>query len=170
MSHLPVPSRHDCTTPTKVIAMTPRADIYKVSPDIFNAWYAFSVQVGESGLEKPLLELVKVRASQINGCANCLNMHTAEARRAGETEQRLHLLAAWHDAPCYSDRERAALAWTEHLTEIAGKRAPDAVYETLDAQFSKEEQLKLTMMITVINGWNRLAVGFNLFAPELGWK
>ena len=148
--------------------MTPRADIYKASPDIFNAWYAFSAQVGESGLEKPLLELVKVRASQINGCANCLNMHTAEARKAGETEQRLHLLAAWQEAPCYSDRERAALAWTEHLTEVASKRAPDAVYEALDAQFSKEEQVKLTMMINVINGWNRLAVGFNLFAPELG--
>ncbi|MGE4430732.1 MAG: carboxymuconolactone decarboxylase family protein [Sphingobium sp.] len=150
--------------------MTPRADIYTLSPEIFNAWYAFSTQVGESGLEKPLLELVKLRASQINGCANCLNMHSAAARKGGESEQRLHLLAAWQEAPCYTDRERAALAWTDHLTEIATKRAPDAVYEALDAQFSKEEQLKLTLMINVINGWNRLAVGFQLYAPELGWK
>lgn len=150
--------------------MTPRADIYTVSPAIFKAWYAFATQVGECGLEKSLLELVKIRASQINGCANCLNMHTAEARKLGETEQRLHLLAAWHEAPCYSDRERAALAWTEHLTEIATRHAPDAVYEALDAQFSKEEQLQLTMMINVINGWNRLGVGFNLYAAELGWK
>jgi len=150
--------------------MTPRADIYTVSPAIFKAWYAFSMQVEESGLEKSLRELVKIRSSQINGCANCLNMHTADARKAGETEQRLHLLTAWHEAPCYTDRERAALAWTDHLTEIATKRAPDAVYQALNAQFSEEEQLKLTLLINVINGWNRLAVGFNLFAPELGWK
>jgi AhpD family alkylhydroperoxidase len=150
--------------------MTPRADLAAVSPDLFKAWYAFSTQVEASGIEKSLLELVKIRASQINGCANCLNMHTADARREGETEQRIHLLAAWREAPCYTDRERAALAWTEHLTEIATKRAPDAVYEMLDAQFSKDEQFKLTMMVNVINGWNRLAVGFNLYAPELGWK
>jgi AhpD family alkylhydroperoxidase len=150
--------------------MQPRADIYSVSPAIFKAWYTFSEQVAASGLEKPLLELVKIRASQINGCANCLNMHTAEARKLGETEQRLHLLAAWHEAPCYTDRERAALGWTEHMTEVATRRAPDAVYAALDAQFSKEEQLKLSLAIVVINGWNRLAVGFNLYAPELGWK
>jgi AhpD family alkylhydroperoxidase len=150
--------------------MQPRADIYSVSPQIFKAWYTFSEQVAASGLEKPLLELVKIRASQINGCANCLNMHTADARKLGETEQRLHLLAAWHEAPCYTDRERAALGWTEHMTEVATRRAPDAVYAALDAQFSKEEQLKLSLAIVVINGWNRLAVGFNLYAPELGWK
>src|SRR3546814_6999690 len=91
-----------------MIAMTPRADIYTVSPEIFKAWYAFSMQVGDSGIEKSLLELVKIRASQINGCANCLHMHTADARKAGETEQRIPLLAAWHEASCYTDRERAA--------------------------------------------------------------
>ena len=161
----------EASTPErKTIAMTPRADIYSVSPEIFKAWFAFSTLAGESGLEKPLLELVKIRASQINGCANCLNMHSADARKAGETEQRLHLLAAWHEAPCYTDRERAALAWTDHLTDVATRRAPDAVYAALDAQFSKEDQLKLTMMINVINGWNRLAIGFNLYAPELGWR
>lgn len=150
--------------------MTPRLNPYTAAPEMVQAFLALSNQVAASGLEKPLLELVKIRASQINGCANCINMHTFEARQAGETEQRVHLIAAWHEAPCYSDRERAALAWTEYLTLVADKRAPDQVYAALDAQFSKEEQVKLTMMINVINGWNRLAVGFNLFAPELGWK
>jgi len=120
-------------------------------------------------LEHSLIELVKIRSSQINGCANCLNMHTSDARKAGETEQRLHLLAAWHEAPVFSERERAALAWVDHLTLIADKRAPDAVYAALDAQFTKEEQVKLTMMINVINGWNRLAIAFNLYDPKLGW-
>ncbi len=150
--------------------MTPRLNMFAVSTDLIQVFTDFSNRVGESGLEKPLLELVKIRASQINGCANCLNMHTYEARQAGETEQRLHLIAAWHEAPVFSDRERAALAWTEHLTLIADKRAPDDVYAALDAEFSKEDQIKLTMMINVINAWNRLAVGFNQFAPSLGWK
>ena len=147
-----------------------RTNPYIAAPDLLKAWMAFSDHVGSSGLEKSLLELVKIRASQINGCANCLNMHSYEARQAGETEQRIAVLAAWHEAPLYNDRERAALAWTEHLTLVADKRAPQHVYEQLDAQFSKDEQVKLTMMINVINGWNRLAVGFDLFAPELGWK
>jgi alkylhydroperoxidase family enzyme len=97
-------------------------------------------------------------------------MHTYEARQAGESEQRLAVLAAWREAPCYSERERAALAWTEHMTLVADKRAPGDVYDALAAQFSKQEQVELTMAIIVINGWNRLAVGFDLFAPELGWK
>jgi alkylhydroperoxidase family enzyme len=97
-------------------------------------------------------------------------MHTYEARKAGETEQRIALLGAWHEAPCYTDRERAALAWTDHITLVAEKRAPDDVYAVLDAQFSKEEQVKLTMAIVVINGWNRLAVGFILFDASRGWK
>lgn len=150
--------------------MTARTNPYAAAPDLLKAWLDFSNRVAASGLEKPLLELVKIRASQINGCANCLNMHSYEARQAGETEQRIAVLAAWHEAPFYSDRERAALAWTEHLTLVADKRAPQHVYDALSAQFSKEEQVKLTMMINVINGWNRLAVGFDLFAPELGWK
>ena len=150
--------------------MTPRLNAWTAAPEITQAFLTFSNQVGECGLEKPLLELVKIRASQINGCANCLNMHTFEARQAGETEQRINLIAAWHEAPCFTDRERAALAWTEQLTLVAEKRAPDDIYAMLDAQFSKEEQIKLTMMINVINGWNRLAVGFNLFETGLGWK
>lgn len=150
--------------------MTARLNHFAVAPEIMKAFFAFSNQVADSGLEKPLVELVKIRASQINGCANCLNMHTYEARQAGETEQRLHVLSAWHDAPLFSDRERAALAWTEHMTLVAEKRAPADIYAMLDAQFSKEEQVKLTMMINVINGWNRLAVGFDLFDTSLGWK
>ena len=150
--------------------MTARLNHFAVAPEIVKAFFAFSTQVEKSGLERPLLELVKIRASQINGCANCLNMHTYEARQAGETEQRLAVLAAWHEAPLFTDRERAALAWTEHLTLVAEKRAPADIYAMLDAQFSKEEQVKLTMMINVINGWNRLAVGFDLFDASLGWK
>ena len=148
----------------------PRLNAFAVAPEIMQAWFAFSNRIAESGLEKSLVALVEIRASQINGCANCLNMHTFAARQAGETEQRLAVLAAWHEAPCYTDRERAALAWTEHLTLIADKRAPDEVYAELDRLFSKEEQVQLTMMINVINGWNRLAVGFGLFEASLGWK
>jgi AhpD family alkylhydroperoxidase len=151
--------------------MTAHLNLFAAAPEITQAFLAFSNQVGTSGLEKPLLELVKIRASQINHCANCLNMHTYEARQAGETEQRLHLIAAWREAPCYSERERAALAWTEHLTLVADKGAPsEDMWAALAAQFSEEEQVKLTMMINVINGWNRLAVGFGLFEASYGWK
>ena len=150
--------------------MTPRLDPFTAAPELARTWFGFSTKVEGSGLEKPLVELVKIRASLINGCANCLNMHTYEARQAGATEQRIALLGAWHEAPCFSERERAALAWTDHVTLIADKRAPDDVYAALDAQFSKEEQIQLTMAIIVINGWNRLAVAFNLFDPSYGWK
>ena len=97
-------------------------------------------------------------------------MHTFEARQAGETEQRIALLGAWREAPCYSERERAALAWTDHVTLIADKRAPDDVYAALAAQFGEDEQVQLTMAVLVINGWNRLAVAFNMFNPAAGWK
>lgn len=150
--------------------MTPRLDLYNASPDIFKAWFAFSQKVADCGLEPSLLELVKIRSSQINGCANCLNMHTSDAHKAGETDQRIHLLAAWHEAPCYTPRERAALEWTEHMTQIATQRAPDAVHAALAEQFTPAEQVQLTLVITVINGWNRLAVGFNIYDPSMGWK
>lgn len=149
--------------------MNDRANVYAAGGPLFKAWYDLSMQVEKCGLEKSLLELVKIRASQINGCANCLNMHTSDARRAGETEQRIHLLSAWEEAPCYSQRERAALDWTDHLTQVAARRAPDAVYAALSAEFSEEEQVQLTLAINVINGWNRLAVGFHLYNPALGW-
>ena len=149
--------------------MEPRLNPFAAAPSLVKQYIDYSQSIIASGLEPDLLHLVEIRASQINGCANCLNMHTAEARKGGEAEQRLHLLAAWEEAPSFSDRERAALAWTEHLTLLAEKRAPDDVYAALDAQFTKEEQIKLTMMINVINGWNRLAVGFRVFDPSLGW-
>ena len=156
--------------------MQPRTTPYAVAPAQLKQFLDYSDTVHQSGLEHSLIELVKIRASQINGCANCLNMHTSDARKAGETEQRLHLLAAWHEAPLFSDRERAALEWTAHLTLIADQRAPDHVYSALDqAQpvrsiaFSKEEQVSLTLLINVINGWNRLAVSFGLYNPKLGW-
>jgi len=145
----------------------PRLDPFAAAPAVMKAWFALSNQVDQCGLERGLLELVKIRSSQINGCANCLNMHTHDARKAGETEQRIYVLSAWREAPFYTDRERAALAWTEHLTLVADKRAPDDVYAALKSQFSEEEQVQLTLMINVINGWNRLAVGFELFDPSL---
>ena len=149
--------------------MEPRLNPFSAAPGLMKQFLDHSNVVNNCGLEPDLLELVKIRASQINGCANCLNMHTSDARKAGESEQRLHLIAAWHEAPVFSDRERAALAWTDHLTLIADRRAPEQVYAALDAEFSKDEQVKLTMMINNINSWNRLAVGFNLYDPSLGW-
>ena len=129
-------------------------------------WFGTSVAVNSS-LEHSLTHLVKIRASQINGCANCINMHTAEARAQGESEQRIYLLSAWREAPCYTDRERAALGWTEALTRLSEGHAHAAAYEALKGEFTEEEQVKLTLMINVINGWNRLAVGFGLFVdPE----
>ena len=139
--------------------MKPRADFRTASPDSYKAMLALSKYSGESGLEASLLELVKTRASQVNGCAFCLQMHTRDARKLGETEERLHLLPAWREAGVYSPRERAALAWTEALTLLTDGHAPDEVYEEVRAQFSEEEIAKLTLAIAVINSWNRIAVG-----------
>lgn len=150
--------------------MTPRLNMFAAQSKLMPKFVAFSMAVNEVGLEKSVCEFVKIRASQINGCANCLNIHTADARKNGETEQRLHLIAGWHEAPCFNARERAALAWTEHLTEVAQKRAPDDVYAELNAQFSKEEQVELTLLITTINSWNRLAVAFNHYDESQGWQ
>ena len=113
-----------------------------------------------ASLESDLIELVKIRASQINGCANCINMHTQEARAKGETEQRIYLLSAWREAPCYSERERAALGWTEALTRLSEGHTHESARQALQNHFTEEEQVKLTLMINVINGWNRLMVGF----------
>ena len=146
--------------------MTPRLNPFEADRRAMGAWLTYS-QSAEAGLERGLAHLVKTRASILNGCANCINMHSQEARRDGETEQRLYLLAAWHEAPVYSDRERAALAWTDALTLIAAKGPPDdATYATLAAQFTPEEQVLLTQLINVINGWNRIAIGFGLFDPN----
>jgi AhpD family alkylhydroperoxidase len=144
--------------------MTARLNPFAAAPAQMKTWLDMSQQIA-GDLEPSLLELVKIRVSQINGCANCLHMHTQDARAMGETEQRIYLLSAWHEAPGYTDRERAALAWTDALTQVSTARAPDAVYDALKAQFSEAEQVQLTLMINVINGWNRIAVGFNMFNP-----
>lgn len=149
--------------------MEPRINLFADAPDLVNRFIEFSNAIERGGLDHTLLELVKVRASQINGCANCLNIHTSAARKAGESEQRLHLVAAWQESPLFTERERAALAWTEHLTLIADRGAPDAVYAELDQHFTKREQAQLTMVINIINSWNRLAGGFRLYDPSLGW-
>ena len=119
----------------------------------------------EKTLKSSLLELVKIRASQINGCAYCIHMHTKDARANGETEERIYLLDAWRESPLYSDRERAALAWTEALTLIAETHAPDADYAELSRHFTPAEQVNLTLMIGAINAWNRLAIGFRSIHP-----
>jgi len=138
-------------------------DLFAAAPDLMKKWSAASFAVN-AALEPGLAHLVKIRASLINGCANCINMHTAEARAEGETEQRLYLLAAWREAPCYTERERAALAWTGALTRLSEGHGHEKAREALTQHFTKDEQVKLTLMINVINGWNRIAVGFGLFA------
>ena len=140
--------------------MKPKLDPMTAAPKVMQGMVALEKAVATSGLETSLIELVKTRASQINGCAFCLDMHTRDARAKGETEERLYLLDAWREAPCYSQRERAALAWTEALTLVSQTHAPDDDYEALRAQFSDEEQVKLTVLVATINAWNRIAIGF----------
>jgi AhpD family alkylhydroperoxidase len=151
--------------PTRRKTMKPRMNFYQAAPDTIKALVGVEDQIKASGLELSLIELVKTRASQINGCAFCINMHTADARKNGETEQRLYLLNAWRESPLYTDRERAALAWTEALTLIAETHAPDADYEAMRAQFSEAEAVNLTVLIGAINAWNRVAIGFRAIHP-----
>ncbi|MGY3440424.1 MULTISPECIES: carboxymuconolactone decarboxylase family protein [unclassified Bradyrhizobium] len=145
--------------------MKPRMNFYQAAPETIKALVAVESQITASGLEQSLIELVKTRASQINGCAYCINMHTEDARKHGETEQRLYLLNAWRESPLYSERERAALAWTEALTLVADTHAPDADYEAVRAQFSDGELVNLTTLIGAINAWNRIAIGFRAVHP-----
>ena len=133
--------------------MTAKLNPLTAAPSLMKEWHRTSVLINSS-LEPGLSELVKIRASQINGCANCLSMHTVFARENGETEQRIYLLSAWREAPCYTDRERAALGWTEALT----------------THFTEEEQVNLTLLINVINGWNRIAIGFAVWADPADVK
>jgi AhpD family alkylhydroperoxidase len=145
--------------------MKPRMNFYQAAPDTMKALMALENQIVASGLEMSLIELVKTRASQINGCAFCINMHTQDARKRGETEQRLYLLNAWREAPFYSDRERAALAWTEAVTLISETHAPDDAYNEVRAHFSEAETVNLTALIGAINAWNRLAIAFRALPP-----
>lgn len=140
--------------------MQKRMDYAKVAPEGNKAMYALENYVRHCGLEHSLLELVKTRASQINGCAFCLDMHTKDARAAGETEQRLYTLSAWRETPFFTDKERAALAWTEAVTGVADTHVPDDVFELARKHFSEKELADLTLAIVAINGWNRLAVAF----------
>jgi AhpD family alkylhydroperoxidase len=140
--------------------MTPRiANPIQHAPATIKAMMAVEQTIRDSGIEKSLLELVKLRASQINGCAFCIDMHWSDARRHGESEQRLAMLPAWRESSLYSDRERAALAWTEALTRVADTGAPDADYATLAAAFTEAEQVQVSLQIAAINFWNRLQVG-----------
>jgi len=146
--------------------MTPRLnDPYKLAPAPIKAMMALEAALAGSGLDHELLELIKLRASQINGCAFCIHMHTTDLRKHGEIEMRLYMLDAWRESPLYSNRERAALAWTEALTKLSQTGAPDADYEDLKAEFTEAEQVNLTLAIGAINVWNRLQVGFRAQHP-----
>jgi AhpD family alkylhydroperoxidase len=145
--------------------MRPRLNPYQAAPDAMKALTALETYVRGCGLEPSLIELVKTRASQINGCAFCIHMHTTDARARGETVERLFLLDAWRESPLYTERERAALAWSEALTLIAQTHAPDAVYEEVRRHFSEEELVKLSLLVATINAWNRIAIGFRSVHP-----
>lgn len=146
--------------------MTQRLNPYAFGKKALAPMLAMEAYLAACGLEHSLIELVKTRASQINGCANCLHMHTADARASGETEARLYLLNAWHESNLYTPRERAALKWTESLTLVAQTRAPDADYAEAAAHFNDQELVDLTLLITTINAWNRLALGFRIQHPN----
>jgi AhpD family alkylhydroperoxidase len=149
--------------------MEPR-DFYEAAPATVKALRSIGEAVKASGLDPLLIELVKTRASQINGCAYCVEMHTREAREAGESEARLHLVAVWRESPFFTTRERAALAWTEALTLLADDRAPDAVYDEARREFSAAELAQLTSLIATINAWNRIGVGLRFLHPTTAAK
>ena len=146
--------------------MTPRiARPFELAPAGIKALMALEASSSASGLNPVLMELVRLRASQINGCAYCIHMHTTDLRKRGEPEMRLYMLDAWRESSLYSDRERAALGWTEALTRLSKTKAPDADYDALKAMFSEQEQVQLTLLIGSINIWNRLQVGFRAAHP-----
>ncbi len=140
--------------------MEARMSYAKAAPGVYKAMLGLENYLGECGLEANLLDLVRLRASQINGCAFCLDMHSKDLRARGESEQRLYLLDAWQESPFYTDRERAALAWTEAVTMLEHKRVPDEVYEQARQHFSEKELADLTLAVVAINGWNRLNISF----------
>jgi AhpD family alkylhydroperoxidase len=144
--------------------MEPRIDIAKHAPAAYRALATLEKSVREFGLETSLLELVRLRASQINGCAYCIDMHTKDARAEGETEQRLYTVSVWDETPFFTDRERAALEWTETVTRVADTHVPEDVFERVHKHFSDTELANLTLAIIAINGWNRLAISFR-FPP-----
>ncbi|KJC60318.1 alkylhydroperoxidase [Bradyrhizobium sp. LTSPM299] len=145
--------------------MKSRLNIFKAAPDVVKAMLGVEEALAAGSIESSLLKLVKLRASQINGCAYCIHMHVKEAIKAGETNMRIHMLSAWRESPLFSERERAALAWTEALTQIAQTGAPDTDYEPVEAQFNEEEIGYLTLMIGAINLWNRVQIGLRGIHP-----
>lgn len=140
--------------------MSSRIDYYKTSPEVIKAMMGLENTVNKSGLEKSLLDLVKLRASQINGCAYCVDIHSADARKNGESERRLYAVAVWRETPFFTDKERAALAWTEAVTLLPETHAPDDLYQEILKYFNEKEAVDLTFAIITINAWNRLAVSF----------
>jgi AhpD family alkylhydroperoxidase len=150
--------------------MQQRIDAMKVSPGAYQAMAALQSYVDQSGLDRKIMELIKIRASQINGCAFCIAMHTRDARKLGETDERMHLLNAWREAPIYSARERAALAWTEAITLVAEGHVPDAVYDEVRQHFSEKEIVDLTAAAVAINSWNRIAIAIRATPQVTGAK
>ncbi|MFM0740951.1 carboxymuconolactone decarboxylase family protein [Paraburkholderia xenovorans] len=140
--------------------MEQRLDFYKANPAAIKAMLAVEERIGKSGLEKSLAELVRLRASQINGCAFCVDMHVTDARKGGETERRLATVVVWRETPFFTDRERAALEWTEALTLVSHEHVPDAVWQAVRPHFSDEELVDLSLLIAAINAWNRFSIGF----------
>jgi AhpD family alkylhydroperoxidase len=140
--------------------MNTRPDFYTASPEVLKAMIALEGAVGKLDIDPVFIHLIKLRASQVNGCAFCVDMHVTEMRKAGESERRIATVVAWEDTPFFTPRERAVLAWTEAITRIADSRAPDAAYEALAAHFNPKQMVDLTLAINTINSWNRLAIGF----------
>ena len=142
--------------------MEPRIDLYKLSPDAYKAMLGLEHYLNQSTIEKKLLHLLKLRVSQINGCAYCLDMHWKDLQVQGENEQRMYSLDAWRETPYYTDRERAALAWAEAVTLVTEGHVPDAVYEQARQHFSEQELADLTLSVVAINGWNRISIAFRV--------
>ncbi len=142
--------------------MNTRLNYYHVSPAAVKAMMELEGFVKQSGLDQTLLNLVKLRASQINGCAYCVDLHSSEAKKSGETERRMNALSVWQEAPFFTEKERAALAWTEAVTLLSQTHVPDAIYQEIKSHFTEKEIVDLTMAIVTINGWNRLAVSFRM--------
>lgn len=140
--------------------MKPRIEYAQAAPEAFDAMLAFESYVSTCGIEPKLLELIKIRASQINGCAYCIDMHTKDARALGETEQRIYALSSWRETPFFTDKERAVLAWTESVTLVSTSQVPNEVYEPMRQHFNEKEIVNITIVVIAINGWNRLAISF----------
>jgi AhpD family alkylhydroperoxidase len=140
--------------------MEQRLDFYKASPSAIKALIGVEERIGKSSIEKPLADLVRLRASQINGCAFCVDMHTTDARKGGQSDRRLATVVVWRETPFFTDRERAAFEWTEALTLVSHHHVPDAVWQAVRPHFSDEELVDLTLLVSAINAWNRFSIGF----------